>query len=101
MISVFPTVISAYCCYMVAVNIHGTGIIAKPWLGMHTSLPSHTQVWAPLLEGTYKDCGCLAAKSTLTLCDPTDYSPPVSSVHGISQARILEWVAISYSKGSS
>ena len=32
------------------------------------------------------------------LCDPLDYSPPVSSVHGIFQARILEWVAISYSK---
>jgi len=29
-----------------------------------------------------------------------DYSPPGSSVHGISQARILEWVAISFSKGS-
>ena len=42
--SVFPTVISAYCCYMVAVNIHGTGITAKPWLGMHTSLPSPSQV---------------------------------------------------------
>ena len=30
--------------------------------------------------------------------DPVDYSPPGSSVHGISQARILEWVAISYSR---
>ena len=29
------------------------------------------------------------------LCDPMDYSPPGSSVHGVSQARILEWVAIS------
>ena len=33
------------------------------------------------------------AQSCLTLCDPMDYSPPDSSVHGISQARILEWVA--------
>ena len=33
--------------------------------------------------------------------DPTDYSPPGSSVHEISQARILEWVAISYSRGSN
>ena len=31
-----------------------------------------------------------------TLCDPIDCSPPGSSVHGIFQARILEWVAISY-----
>ena len=37
----------------------------------------------------------------LTLCDPMDYSPPGSSDHGISQARILEWVAISSSRGSS
>ena len=34
-------------------------------------------------------------------CDPMDYSPPGSSVHGISRARILEWVAISLSRGSS
>ena len=33
--------------------------------------------------------------------DPMDCSPPGSSVHGISQARILEWVAISFSRGSS
>ena len=32
------------------------------------------------------------AQSCLTLCDPMDYSPPGSSVHGILQARILEWV---------
>ena len=35
------------------------------------------------------------------LCDPMDCSPPGSSAHGILQARILEWFAISYSKGSS
>ena len=37
----------------------------------------------------------------LTLHDPIDYSPPVSSVHGIFQARILECIAISFSQGSS
>ena len=36
-----------------------------------------------------------------TLCDPVDCSPPSSSIHGILQARILEWVAISFSRGSS
>ena len=35
---------------------------------------------------------CSVAKSCLTLCEPMDCSPPGSSVHGISQARILEWV---------
>ena len=37
----------------------------------------------------------------LTLCNPLDCSPPGSSVHGILQARILEWVAIPFSRGSS
>ena len=37
----------------------------------------------------------------LTLWDPMDCSPPGSSLHGILQARILEWVAISFSRGSS
>ena len=46
-------------------------------------------------------CCCLVLKSCGTLCDPMDGSPPGSSVHGISQARILEWVAISFSRGPS
>ena len=41
------------------------------------------------------------AQSCPTLCDPMDCSLPGSSVHGIFQARILEWVAISFSRGSS
>ena len=41
------------------------------------------------------------AKSRWTLCDPMDCSPPGSSVHGIFQARILEWAATSSSRGSS
>ena len=43
----------------------------------------------------------LSSQSCPTICDPMDYSPPDSSVHGISQERILEWVAISCSRGSS
>ena len=41
------------------------------------------------------------AQSCLTLCDPIDCSLPGSSVHGIFQAIVLEWVAISFSRGSS
>ena len=37
------------------------------------------------------------AQSCLTLCDPMDCSPPGSSIHGIFQARVLEWVAIAFS----
>ena len=40
-----------------------------------------------------KSVQCLVAQSCLTLCNPMDRSPPGSSVHGILQARILEWVA--------
>ena len=40
-------------------------------------------------------------QSCLTLCNPMDYSPPVSSIHGILQTRILKQVAISFSRGSS
>ena len=49
-------------------------------------------------------CVCMYAKSLqscLTLCHPIDYSLPDSSVHGILPARILEWVAIPSSRGSS
>ena len=43
----------------------------------------------------------LVAQLCPTLCDPLDCSPPGSSVHGVLQARILEWVAIVFSRGSS
>ena len=46
-------------------------------------------------------CYCLVIQSCSTFCDPMDCHSPGSSVHGISQARILEWVAISPSRGSS
>ena len=44
---------------------------------------------------------CSAPRSYPTLCNPMDYSLPGSSVHGIFQSRILEWVAISYFRGCS
>ena len=46
------------------------------------------------------DVCVLATQSCPTLCDPMDYSPQ-GSVHGILQARKLEWVAIPFSRGSS
>ena len=46
-------------------------------------------------------CCCLVTRLSLTLCDPTDCSPPGSSVHGILQARIVEWAAIPFCRGSS
>jgi len=49
----------------------------------------------------YYYCFCLVAKSCLTVCNPMDYSPSGSCVHGILQARILERVFISFSRASS
>ena len=45
-------------------------------------------------------CCCLVSQSCL-FCNPTDCSPPVSSVHRISRARILKWVSLPYSRGIS
>ena len=46
-------------------------------------------------------CGGLVAKLCLALCSPVKNSLPASSVHGIFQGKLLEWVAISFSRGSS
>ena len=43
---------------------------------------------------------CMCAKLFQTLCDPVDCSPPGSSVHGILQARILDWIAMTSSRRS-
>ena len=61
---------------------------------------SSTTFWgqAPSSSGL---CVCLVTQLCLTFCDPLDCSPPGSSVHGILQARILEWVAMPSSRGSS
>ena len=57
----------------------------------------------PLISDTREnaDVNVLVAQWCPTLCDPTDYNPPGSSVHGTLQARLLEWVVISFSRGSS
>ena len=47
------------------------------------------------------NASCMHAQSCLTLCNPMGYSPPGTSIHGVFQARILEWVAIPFSRGSS
>ena len=67
------------------------------------------ETWSPDLEWTdtltiLESHGCgvvLLAQPCPTLCDPMGCSPPGSSVHGILQARMLEWVAMSSSRGSS
>ena len=53
------------------------------------------------LSGVFMHCHQGKLFSHVQLCNPMDCSPPGSSVIGIFQTRILEWVAISYSRGSS
>ena len=71
-------------------------------LGCQPGRRERTRCWGERLSNkTIHILCCLAAKSCLTLCNPVDSSLPGSSVYGISQVRILEWVAISSSRGSS
>ena len=53
------------------------------------------------IAGLYGESKSEVAQSCPTLCNPMDCSLPGSSLHGIFQARILEWGAISFSRGSS
>ena len=66
----------------------------------------HRWVWSGCFLWVMCVCVCvcvcvLVTQLCPTLCDPTDSSPPDSSLHGTLQARILEWVAIPFSRGSS
>ena len=81
--------------------VHG---VARSWTWLNNwidFLIRHITIFRGLAFCLGYVCVSVCALSCLTLCDPIDCSPPGSSIHGISQARILEWVAISYSRGSS
>ena len=65
------------------------------WAGLDISW------WAIPQNTLHVKCESEVAQSCPTLFDPMDGIPPGSSIHGIFQARILEWVAISFSRGSS
>ena len=69
--------------YIFHILIHWWRLRLLPCLGYHECV----HVWVTQL--------------CLTVCDPMDCSPPGSSVHGILQARVLEWIATSFSRGSS
>ena len=57
--------------------------------------------WKIISHIHFKNRYVLIEQLCLTLCNPMDCSPPVSSVHGILQARILQWVTVSSFRGSS
>ena len=94
-----------YCCYVASVVSNSVRPHRRqptrlrcPWdsPGKNTGVGCHF-----LLQCMKVKSESEVAQSCLTLSDPTDCSPPGSSVHGIFQARILEWVAIPFSRGSS
>ena len=64
-----------------------------PWVG---KIPWRRK-WQPTPLLLPAAAAAKSLQSCLTLCDPIDGSPPGSSIHGILQARTLEWVAISFS----
>ena len=64
----------------------------------HTVYMQYDRLIYTLLRGVVL---YLVAQSCPTLGDPTDCSPPGSAIHGILQTRILEWIAMSSSRGSS
>ena len=68
---------------------------------MHLAQYSFPQVTATRALTGFAPGEGEVAQSCPILCDPVDCSLPGSSIHGILQARILEWVAISFSRGSS
>ena len=72
--------------------------------GSFQELPNFSTVASPFTfsPAMYKlQFEVLVAQSCPILCDPMDCSPPGSSVHGLLQARILQWVALPFSRGSS
>ena len=91
----------------------GTGILSYfrrqrgiPWWSSGwDSVLSLPRAWVLSQVGKLRSCKLYmrakSLQSCLTLCDPMEYSLPGSSVHGILQARVLEWVAMPSSRGSS
>ena len=79
-------------------------LLFKDLVGILSSIALHSvnsnQTLFPPQLGFQGVCAKLLQLCS-TLCDPMDCSPPGSSVHGILQARMLEWVAMPSSRGSS
>ena len=85
-------------------------LLATPWTAAHQAPPSmgfsRQEYWSgvplpSLKEGIKVTSASEVAQSYPTLCNPTDCSLPGSSVHWNFQAIVLEWIAISFSRGSS
>ena len=88
----------SYVSFLFNINSISSGI-HFPWPLLEPQSPVQ---WLACRRHSIPMCVCAKSlQSCLTLHSPMDCSPPGSSVHGISQTKILEWVAISFSRGSS
>ena len=67
----------------------------------HSSILAWEISWTVEPGGLQSESASEVAQLCVTICDPMDCSLPGSSIHGIFQAKVLEWVAISLSRGSS
>ena len=93
-----------FCTWLFALTLSSSLLLisgSSSWLHVRDTCPdcaaNQLLHWSPSLQLSMLAC----AQSCLTLCNPMDCSLPGSSVLGIFQARILEWVAISSSRWSS
>ena len=94
----------ASCCHpLVCSGLHGSGVSGRwpfwlrwHWLGSHSRLD--LAAWIGLTGPAAAAAAAKSLQSCPTLCDPIDSSTPGSPIPGILQARILKWVAISFSK---
>ena len=106
----------------VSVNFGQDGHLITVTFGLHSAIPVDTNcptgvkgflscffplgtldiyfLFSDLWKCIYIYVLCLVTQSYQTVCNPMDYSPPCFSIHGILQARILEWVAMPSSGGS-
>ena len=83
-------------------SLQATVVKSQTWLSYWAHTQSHLRMNFAFLKNS-SICApvkVLVAQSCPTLCNPIDCSPLGSSVHGILQARILEWVVIPFSRGS-
>ena len=93
-----PTLSNPMDCRLPGASIHGI-FQAEVLEWGATAFSDNTGQCLPKVRGGDR-CAKLL-QSCPTLCNPMDCSPPGSSVQGTFQARVLEWVAISFSRGSS
>ena len=97
-----------YCCHQRVVGVLAPEVQVLIYFFTNSKATTRAKFSSPMYSPHERVCVCvrvrvcmLVTQSCPTLWDPLDCSLPGSSVHGILQARILEWVAVPFSRGSS